>query len=141
MSGISAQGGAYATGVLVLMSSAGVATVIGRWRERRGLWLWRVPWGYVLITAVFLYTTMYIQALPDFTYDPEKWSHMAFVVAQKGDAPSWVGFIFSDAAYAASVFKLFRSPAAAADPQQAADGGPHHLLQVRIGADLKQQQR
>ena len=34
-----AQGGAYATGVLVLMSSAAVATVIDLWHERSGSWL------------------------------------------------------------------------------------------------------
>ena len=35
---VEAQGGAYATGVLVLISSACVATVIGRWRERGRSW-------------------------------------------------------------------------------------------------------
>ncbi len=40
-----AQGGAYATGVLVLMSSAAVATVIDLWRTRAGFWLRRMPWG------------------------------------------------------------------------------------------------
>lgn len=54
---VDAQGGAYATGVLVLMSSACVATVIQRWRQRNWHWLLRVPWGFVLITAVFFYTT------------------------------------------------------------------------------------
>src|SRR5262249_19744232 len=54
---VSAQGSAYATGVLVLISSACVATVIGRWRERTGGWAARLPWGYVLITVVFPYTT------------------------------------------------------------------------------------
>src|SRR5439155_5495897 len=39
-----AQGGAYATGVLVLMSSACVATVIDHWRARSGPWLLRTPW-------------------------------------------------------------------------------------------------
>ncbi len=53
-----AQGGAYATGVLVLMSSAAVATVIDLWHERRGKWLARVPWAYVLIAIVFAYTTI-----------------------------------------------------------------------------------
>jgi hypothetical protein len=57
---VSAQGGAYATGVLVLISSACVATVIQRWRERAGNWATRAPWGYLLITAVFLYTTVAI---------------------------------------------------------------------------------
>jgi hypothetical protein len=54
---VSAQGGAYATGVLVLMTSACVATVIDQRHRRaqsgRGGW----PWGYILITGVFLYTT------------------------------------------------------------------------------------
>jgi hypothetical protein len=54
---VSAQGGAYATGVLVLMSSACIATVIQRFRERQGRWAGRLPWGYLLITGVFLYTT------------------------------------------------------------------------------------
>jgi hypothetical protein len=55
---VSAQGGAYATGVLVLMSSACVATVIDRWRARGGHWLVRTPWYYVFICGVFLYTTV-----------------------------------------------------------------------------------
>jgi hypothetical protein len=54
---VKAQGDAYATGVLALMTSAGVATVIDRWRSRAGLaWWQRVPWVYGLITLVFLYT-------------------------------------------------------------------------------------
>jgi hypothetical protein len=55
---VKAQGDAYATGVLVLITSACVATVIDRWRSRADLpWLRRVPWGYGLIMAVFMYTT------------------------------------------------------------------------------------
>jgi hypothetical protein len=54
---VSAQGAAYATGVLVLISSAGVATVIDQYRSRSGNWLTRIPWVYVLITVAFLYTT------------------------------------------------------------------------------------
>jgi hypothetical protein len=57
---VGAQGGAYATGVLVLMTSAGVATVIDRWRSRSGHWLRRTPWPYVLITLMFVYTTIAI---------------------------------------------------------------------------------
>jgi hypothetical protein len=54
---VKAQGDAYATGVLALMASAGVATVIDRWRARADRsWITRVPWVYGLITAVFLYT-------------------------------------------------------------------------------------
>ncbi|HEX3725165.1 MAG TPA: hypothetical protein VHV08_02940, partial [Pirellulales bacterium] len=54
---VAAQGGAYATGVLVLISSACVATVIDRYRRTSGRWLWRVPWVFVLITLVFFFTT------------------------------------------------------------------------------------
>lgn len=54
---VSAQGAAYATGVLVLISSAGVATVIDQFRSRGGRWWSRIPWMYLMITLVFLYTT------------------------------------------------------------------------------------
>lgn len=54
---VSKQGAAYATGVLVLMSSACLATLIDKWREHRHEGFWRLPWGYALITGVFFYTT------------------------------------------------------------------------------------
>jgi len=48
---VEAQGGAYATGVLVLMSSASVAVTIANWKtRRRGIWL--------MTTLVFGYTTV-----------------------------------------------------------------------------------
>ncbi|HEX8888260.1 MAG TPA: hypothetical protein VF779_03740 [Pyrinomonadaceae bacterium] len=49
---VEAQGGAYATGVLVLMSSAAVAVTISSFR-RRGKW-----WAYLVIALVFGYTTV-----------------------------------------------------------------------------------
>jgi hypothetical protein len=55
---VEAQGGAYATGVLVLMSSAGIATVIDVYRKREGLWITRVPWPMLLVAIVFVYTTI-----------------------------------------------------------------------------------
>jgi hypothetical protein len=54
---VESQAGAYATGVLVLISSACIATVIDKYRTSKGRWLLRPPWLYLLITAVFLYTT------------------------------------------------------------------------------------
>lgn len=55
---VKAQGDAYATGVLALITSACIATVIDRWRTNVGKsWPRRLPWAYAFITAVFLYTT------------------------------------------------------------------------------------
>jgi hypothetical protein len=51
------QGAAYATGVLVLMSSAAIATIIEAYRERTGSWVKRWPWAYSMIGVLFLYTT------------------------------------------------------------------------------------
>ncbi len=49
---VDAQGGAYATGVLVLMSSAALAVAITAWRDRNR-WM-----AFFVITAVFAYTTV-----------------------------------------------------------------------------------
>jgi hypothetical protein len=46
---VDAQGGAYATGVLFLMTSASVAVTIAKWNSRSGI-------GYLLMTAVFVFT-------------------------------------------------------------------------------------
>lgn len=50
---VDAQGGAYATGVLVLMSSAAIAVTISSWRRNN-----RWKWGYAIIAVVFAYTTL-----------------------------------------------------------------------------------
>ena len=47
---VNAQGGAYATGVLVLMGSAALAVTLANWKQR--------PWGYLALTVIFLYTTV-----------------------------------------------------------------------------------
>lgn len=52
------QGGAYATGVLVLITSACIATVIGKYRQAKGPWWWRLSIPYTLVMLVFCYTTI-----------------------------------------------------------------------------------
>src|SRR5262249_46787069 len=54
---VEAQRGAYATGVMVSISSAAVLTVLDHWKKRRGHWLCRFPWGSALIPLVFLAMT------------------------------------------------------------------------------------
>jgi len=50
---VTAQGGAYATGVLALMTSAAVAVTISARKKGSALWI-----AYLLITLVFSYTTL-----------------------------------------------------------------------------------
>jgi len=50
---VDAQGAAYATGVLVLISSAAIAVAISSWRQKD-----RSRWIYLIITIIFAYTTI-----------------------------------------------------------------------------------
>ena len=40
------------------MTSAGVASEIDIWQRREGSWVRRVPWYFVFVTLVFVYTTI-----------------------------------------------------------------------------------
>jgi hypothetical protein len=58
---VEAQGGAYATGVLVLMMSASVAVAIAARKLRSRMW-----WAYGLIVCAFIYiTTQNVRERPD----------------------------------------------------------------------------
>jgi hypothetical protein len=48
---VEAQGGAYATGVLFLMSSASVAVTVSMWSRR-------LRWPFLFLSLVFIYTTV-----------------------------------------------------------------------------------
>ena len=50
---VEAQGGAYATGVLVLMTSAGIAVTISAWYRKEAM-----RWVFAVISLVFAYTTV-----------------------------------------------------------------------------------
>jgi hypothetical protein len=50
---VSAQGGAYATGVLMLMTSAAVAVTISAYRKKEKKWI-----AFLIITLIFIYTTI-----------------------------------------------------------------------------------
>jgi len=56
---VTAQGGAYATGVLVLMTSACIGSVAHMWRDKdKSTVDWMQLGAFCLITVVFIYTTL-----------------------------------------------------------------------------------
>lgn len=67
---------------------------------------------YFLEKTLFYYTSLYVQPLPDFTYDPDKWVANAFVSLGEPSSPSSqkiVGLTFNDSDYARKFFDLLRA--------------------------------
>jgi hypothetical protein len=61
--------------------------------------------------TIFQYTTIYVQPMPDFTYEPSEWKAMAFMAIEDIDPRiiSSVGLVFNTKEYAKKVFTLFKS--------------------------------
>lgn len=84
-----------------------------------------LPWIYSLSLSIglvaldaflertlFYYTSMYVQALPDFEYDPDKWVANAFVsIGHPSDPNSEriVGLVFTESGYGRKFFELLRA--------------------------------
>jgi hypothetical protein len=51
---VDAQGGAYATGVLVLITSASLAVTLSAWRKKQP----KRTWTFAIIAVIFVYTTI-----------------------------------------------------------------------------------
>ena len=61
--------------------------------------------------SIFQYTSIYVQPMPDFKYDPEEWKGMAFAFPQDTDPKllNVVGCAFSSKEYAHKFFKLIKA--------------------------------
>lgn len=60
--------------------------------------------------AIFQYTSLYVQPIPDFKYDPKEWKGMAFAFPQDPDPNllNVVGCAFATEEYARKFFKLLK---------------------------------
>jgi hypothetical protein len=64
----------------------------------------------LLERSVFLYSSIHVQPMPSFAYDPAKWTSIAYaVLGSDGAVTSHVlGFVFNDTEYASKFFALLR---------------------------------
>lgn len=76
-----------------------------------GLALGLVALNAFLERTLFYFTSLYITALPAFTYDPDKWLAMVYVSfgPPSPDSDKIVGLVFSDKQYAKDFFNLLRA--------------------------------
>lgn len=64
----------------------------------------------LLERSVFLYSSIHVQPMPSFEYDPARWTSIAYAVQGKdGEATSHIlGLVFNDSEYASEFFALLR---------------------------------
>jgi len=94
---------------------AGVAIVssvlsLPTWYLRLSVALAIFFFEWFLERAVYLYTSIYVQPMPDFTVEGEKWTDMCFAFPEnpKPNELNVVGPTFSDKEYAHKFFKLLK---------------------------------
>lgn len=97
-----------------VLTAVGIATSVISlpWYQSLMLAIALLAVDYLLEKTLFYYNSMYVQPLPDFTYDPDKWVANAFVSLGEPSNPSSqkiVGLVFNDAEYAEKFFELLRS--------------------------------
>jgi len=90
-----------------------IASVIAfSWYYSLSLAISLVALDVFLERTLFYYTSMYVQAMPDFEYDPDKWTANAFVsLGHPSDPKSKkiVGLVFNEKDYAQKFFELLRA--------------------------------
>lgn len=61
--------------------------------------------------TAYWYATLFLQPFPDFTYEPDKWTAMAYAVPKSPapNAPPMVLLVFADEAYGRAFFGLLRA--------------------------------
>lgn len=79
-------------------------------------WCYSLSLSFTLVVCdaflertLFYYTSMYVNAMPDWEYDPGKWVANAFVYPSDPSSEQTVGLVFSDAEYARRFFDLLRA--------------------------------
>ena len=95
------------TGIGVLSS----VVVFAKWYAALAFAVLLLAVTVLLQKAVFQFTSIYVQPLPDFEYDPAQWKAMAFAVlpVPKEDMLNVVGCAFASPEYADRFFSLLKA--------------------------------